>query len=343
MGTHPTILTTMTSLLASASDPILHVIDKVNPHLGVSLSMVSLVVGCGLMLWLLRSAAKSIATGAESMGNERYVARGRVPQLIETLVVTLRDEMLLPIMGERVTARWLPFLLGMFFLILMLNLLGLLPFGDVQEAIIGLRGETHSAAAASLESPTVTSGIPALPTTTTEVLFGGTATASISVTAGLALLSFFAIMIQAFRDLGIKGLLEHLCGGKDLVYGPIALWLVIPIIFAVELVGLFMKPAALAIRLFANMVAGHVLLAVLMGFGVMAMPLGAFAVGSISLVAVVAAVAISFLELFVAFLQAFIFMFLTAVFISLMAHEDHGEEHEASHSEEHGHQTAPSH
>ncbi len=110
------------------------------------------------------------------------------------------------------------------------------------------------------------------------------------------------------------------------------LWFVVPIIFTVEVLGLIIKPAALAIRLFANMVGGHTLMATLMLFGAMAGSLGIAAVSGISLVAGVAAVVISFLELFVAFLQAFVFMFLTAVFISQMSH---GEEH---HDEEHGHE-----
>jgi F-type H+-transporting ATPase subunit a len=80
------------------------------------------------------------------------------------------------------------------------------------------------------------------------------------------------------------------------------------------------------------MVGGHTLMATLMLFGAMAGSLGIAAVSGISLVAGVAAVVISFLELFVAFLQAFVFMFLTAVFISQMSH---GEDH---HDEEHGHE-----
>ena len=54
--------------------------------------------------------------------------------------------------------------------------------------------------------------------------------------------------------------------------GPEALYRVVPIVFVVEVAGHFIKPAALAIRLFANMVAGHTLMAVLLGFGVMALP-----------------------------------------------------------------------
>jgi F-type H+-transporting ATPase subunit a len=92
---------------------------------------------------------------------------------------------------------------------------------------------------------------------------------------------------------------------------------------------------ALAIRLFANMFAGHTLMAVLLSFGVMAgkAGMGTLGIASVSLVSGGAAVLIMFLELFVAFLQAFIFMFLTAVFISLLSHHDEAHEHEHTESQ----------
>ena len=95
------------------------------------------------------------------------------------------------------------------------------------------------------------------------------------------------------------------------------------------------KPVALAIRLFANMFAGHTLMAVLLSFGVMAgkAGMGTLGIASVSLVSGGAAVLIMFLELFVAFLQAFIFMFLTAVFISLLSHHDEASEHEHTESQ----------
>ena len=161
------------------------------------------------------------------------------------------------------------------------------------------------------------------------MLFGGTATANLAVTLGLALLSFIAIQYQGFRSLGVKGWMSHLSGGAPLY--------LLPIMLPVELLGLFIKPVALAIRLFANMVAGHTLLAVIASFGTMAMMATEnwLTSGSISILAIIAAVPISFLELFVAFLQAFIFMFLTTVFIGQMTHhhEDH-EEHDEPHAPE---------
>jgi F-type H+-transporting ATPase subunit a len=109
----------------------------------------------------------------------------------------------------------------------------------------------------------------------------------------------------------------------------------------VEILGLFIKPAALAIRLFANMVAGHTLMATQLGFGAMALNAKGWGLAvPISAVSIVAAVAISVMELFVAFLQAFVFMFLTAVFIGMMSHHgdhDHGHDHDHAHDHGHGH------
>jgi class 3 adenylate cyclase len=129
--------------------------------------------------------------------------------------------------------------------------------------------------------------------------------------------------------------LKHLTAGT-----PPALW---AIMIPVEIMGTFIKPFALAIRLFANMVAGHTLLATLLMFTKMGLEgVGIFAGGAISLVAMVSAVAVTFLELFVAFLQAFVFMFLVTVFIAQLSHHGHEEHgHEDSHSHDaHGHPVA---
>jgi F-type H+-transporting ATPase subunit a len=288
----------------------------------VALSAVSLVVGAVLVFVVLFLAAKRIETGPASQGTDRYLTKGRLAQLVEVIVQGLRDGVIEPLLGKETTARFLPFLLTLFFFVLTLNLFGMIPFMDIQEFVFTLMGHEHSVGPGE-----------------TPVWFGGTATASIAVTAGLATISFFAIVYQGFRDLGPKGFFEHMAGGKDLLYGPMMLKLVVPIMLVVEILGLFIKPAALAIRLFANMVAGHTLLATLLGFGAMALNASGWGLAApISVVSIVAAVAISVLELFVAFLQAFVFMFLTAVFIGMMSHHgDHGHEHGHDHDHAHGH------
>ena len=319
------MLETLTLLAAGGKfNPLGHVLDQPVPltNGAVKFSLVMICLGAVLAFLMLTHAAKRIAVGPESQGTERWVTKGRLAQLIESIVVYLRDEMLVPVMGERLTKRYLGYLLSLFFFILVLNLMGLIPLMDFQHVVTRNSAEQEA-----------------------WVFFGGTATASLAVTGALAFISFVVIQIHSIRELGFGGWIEHLCGGHDLVAGPKGLWLVIPIIFVVEFLGLFIKPAALAIRLFANMVGGHTLMATLLGFGVLALGsgLGMLAVGGITFVSALFAVLIGVLEVFVAFLQAFIFMFLTAVFISTMSHEEHEHDEHHGHEGHHGAEAAAHH
>jgi F-type H+-transporting ATPase subunit a len=303
------------NLFVLASDsPLGHVQDKPSVlsldmiDLGeigtITVQTVALVMSLGVLLWVLFAAAKRIRTGNESEGSERYVTKGRLAQIIEVVLMYLRDELIQPVLGEKQTRQYMPFLMTLFFFILTVNMLGMLPLEDVQNLIGSLWGNPHFA------------------------ILGGTATSNISVTAMLALVSFIVIQIHSFRELGFLGWLDHLTCG--LTRGPKGLLFVVPIVFAVEIAGVFIKPAALAIRLFANMMGGHILLATLLLLpSQMQTQLGLGFGGTAALTVVSGGVAvmITFLEFFVAFLQAFIFMFLTAVFISLMSHEEHDEEH----------------
>lgn len=317
------------ALLASGGNPLDHVLDKpsaVGGFLGfekLMLSWVSIVVAGVVAFIVLWMASKSISTGPASTGTDRYLTKGRIAQIVEVIVQGLRDGVLYPLLGKDTANFYLPFLLSIFFFILTLNLFGFVPLADVQELVHHMAGG-HGEGAAHGEAPVI--------------FFGGTATASIWVTGGLAVVAFFAIIFQAMRDLGVKGFLEHMCGGKELLTGPKGLLLVVPIIFVVEILGLVIKPSALAIRLFANMLAGHTLLATIFMFTGMALKAGGWGLAApIGLISAAFAVAISFLELFVAFLQAFVFMFLTAVFIGMMSHHgEHHDDHEHGHDHAHG-------
>lgn len=295
-------------LLAESNNPLNHVLDYIPAGSPLPMHTTTLIVACILTILVMMYVAKKIQTGPESDGNKRYITKGRLGQCIEVMIVYLRDEMLEPVLGERDTRRYFPYLLTLFFFILFNNLLGLIPTLDFLH-LIGVH----------------------------ETWFGGTATGNINITAGLAVIAFLVIFVHAIRELGIGGFLGHMTGGLHNEHW--ALWPVIPIIFVVELAGLFIKPAALAIRLFANMLAGHTLLAVLLSFGAGAATAAGqftFTAGAITVISGIAAVAIMFLELFVAFLQAFIFMFLTSVFISLMSHHDE-HEHDDAHEGEVAH------
>ena len=151
---------------------------------------------------------------------------------------------------------------------------------------------------------------------------GGTATGNIWVTATLAVVTMGMMVVNGLR-LGGKAYVAHFCPGP--------LWLA-PLLVPVEIIGLIAKVFALAVRLFANMIAGHILLAVLLSFILSAGAASAALGLGIAVPVVLGSVAISLLELFVAFLQAFIFTFLTALFIgmSVVLHHDDDHHHEAA-------------
>lgn len=284
----------------------------------VTMHMITLILAALLLWWALTSAARAIATGPKSEGNDRYRTCSRFGQLIEVIVIYLSEKAIRPVLGKDAN-RYLPFLLTLFFFILVCNLLGLFPFVDLQHISdvlfdVDLGGESAMDWA----------------------VFGGTVTSNLAVTAGLAALAFIVIQVHGFRELGIGGWLKHLSGGAPMY--------LLPIMVPVELMSLLIKPAALAIRLFANMVAGHTLMATLSLFGYMAYSsLGWAGVIGISIPSILFALAISFLEIFVAFLQAFIFMFLTTVFIGQLSHHDEDDEKETGTEHALEYRDAPAH
>ncbi|MFI5235497.1 MAG: F0F1 ATP synthase subunit A [Gemmatimonadales bacterium] len=206
----------------------------------------------------------------------RAQAAGRPPKgfagAIEAVTLWVRQEVILSNVGQHGEG-FVPYLLALFFFILFCNLVGLLPWG----------------------SP---------------------ATGNIAVTGALALLALVVIEISGMRSLGLKGYLgtiffvpHGLPGG----FGGAVLKVALVIIMTpIEIIGKLAKPFALAVRLFANMTAGHVVILALIGLGFFFQSY-LVGVGASGL-----ATGIMLLELFVAFLHAFIFTLLTAVFIGLV-------------------------
>jgi F-type H+-transporting ATPase subunit a len=135
-----------------------------------------------------------------------------------------------------------------------------------------------------------------------------TATSNVNVTCALASVTLFLMTVGTIMRNGISGFFKALTPSGV----PI---LILPGIVFLEFLGIFIKAFALMVRLFANMLAGHMVILLLLGllilYGVYALP------------SLILAVAISALELFVAFLQAYIFTLLSAVFISQMHHPEH--------------------
>lgn len=251
--------------------------------------------------------ASRVKTGPESDGTERYITRGKFAQLVEVICVYLREEVVRPLLGDR-TDKLMPILWSIFFFILVNNLLGLLPLLDIQHLLFPHLRDSHAA------------------------FVGGTATQNIWVTGALALIAALLFNGAALARLGLGGYIKHLTADA-----PMFVW---PLIVPIEFLGqVFIKPVALAVRLFANMTAGHILLATLFMFAGVVWDKGILIQAPVTLVSIVGGMAVMVLELFVAFLQAFVFMFLTTVFISLMDHhEEHGHEH--GHDHAHGHEHA---
>ena len=145
--------------------------------------------------------------------------------------------------------------------------------------------------------------------------YGSTATGNISVTATLAIITFVMVELAGIRTLG-KGYL------KTIVYWPsgqpvVMNALLTPLMTPIEIIGKFTKPFALAIRLFANMTAGHIVVLALIG---LIFTFGSYALAPVPLLM---ALAIMVLEVFIAFLQAYVFALLASVFIGLIREGAH--------------------
>ncbi|RIV26913.1 ATP synthase F0 subunit A [Fibrisoma montanum] len=203
--------------------------------------------------------------------------KGRAPKgiqsFLEPIILFVRDEIAKPNIGPKYE-RYLPYLLTLFFFILINNLLGLLPGG------------------ANL-------------------------TGNIAVTLVLAVISF---LITNFS--GNKHYWAHIIKPTGV---PVAL---LPIMIPVEIVGVFMKPFSLMVRLFANITAGHIIILSLLGLIFIARNLGGTGTGlAVSPLVTVFALFMNGIELLVAFLQAFIFTLLTSMYIGSAVEEHHEADH----------------
>ncbi len=209
-------------------------------------------------------------------GVPAYLRTGRgdpISRMLAGMCLAIRDEMVVPVLGKEHAARFLPYFLAVFFFILFMNLLGLVPGA-------------------------------------------ATATASIFVTAALALTTFLAMigcgMVAQGPVAFWKNLVPHV---------PAWLW---PLMFVVELMGLLVKPFALLIRLFANMTGGHLVVLSFMGLIFFFAGIEHSAAGwGIAPVAVGFATFIMIIEGFVALLQAYIFTQLSIIFVGAAIHPEH--------------------
>ncbi len=224
-----------------------------------------------------------------------YKRPSRFGAFIEVLVAFIRDNVGRAMMGGH-SSSYEPFLLTLFFFIVVCNLLGLFPpMGEIFQIIGELTGLVHQPKGAHHSIPFLVKLWP-----------GITATGDIGVTAGLAALVFLVILSSGFIYQGLAYI-------KNIVPSGVPLFLA-PLLWVIELAGLIIKPVALSIRLLANMTAGHIIILILMSF------IFQFKSYLLAPVSVGASAAIYFLEIFVAFLQAYIFTFLAGLFISEAQH-----------------------
>jgi len=287
------------SAILASSNPLEHVVQHplvtqkaptvfpFTPHGEITIlsDHIVMLILAGALLILLGPRLVRKRRGTDEIGS--LVPRGWANGL-EAVCNYLRKEVAEPALQQH-TDRFIKYIWSVFFFVLTVNLLGLLPLGALTPLVL----HRH---------------------------IGGTATGNIFVTASLAVLTMIMMVVNGLRY-GGKAYLAHFCPG------PIAL---APLLIPVEIIGLIAKIFALAVRLFANMIAGHILLAVLLSFILMAgTALGTWGGIAVAIPVILASVAIYMLEIFVAFLQAFIFTFLTTLFIGMSVnvhHDEHGEE-----------------
>jgi F-type H+-transporting ATPase subunit a len=151
--------------------------------------------------------------------------------------------------------------------------------------------------------------------------FGASPTASIFVTGALAVCVFFAIHGAAIAKMGLGHYLQSIWPHIEVPFG--LGYVLKPLIFVLDIVGITVRNGVLAVRLFANMFAGHMVSGTILLFILMTANASAGLWATVTVGSVLGIVTLSLLELFVAFLQAYIFVFLTALFMGMALHPEH--------------------
>ncbi len=236
-------------------------------NISISKNVLSMLLAVTFLMWIMLSVARKYSTHKDK-------APKGLANIIEVLIIFIRDEVAKPSIGKKY-AKFLPYLLTIFFFIFINNLFGLIPF------------------------------FPG----------GANVTGNIAVTLVLAVFTF-AIMVYN----GNKGFWKHI------VLPPgVPLWL-LPMMIPIEIIGLLNKPIVLMVRLFANITAGHIIilgfLSLIFIFAEINMGLGY----GVSIISVAFSTFMYFLELLVAFLQAYVFTLLASLYFGSAVEEHHHEE-----------------
>ena len=235
--------------------------------LSITKNVLAIFVSMTIILWVFLSVAKAYK-------RRRKQAPKGLQSLIEPVILFVRDDVARPAIGHGYE-RFMPYLLTIFFFILVNNLMGLIPFFP----------------------------------------FGANVTGNIAVTMVLALLTFFITTFSANKNYWI-----HIVNTPGV---PWWLKFPLPLMPFIELVGMLTKPLVLMIRLFANISAGHI---IAIGFFSLIFIFGGMNVGmgfGASVISVIFTVFMSLLELLVAFIQAYVFTLLSAIYFGMAVEEHH--------------------
>ena len=255
------------------------------------------------MLWFVASLVFVVTT----VSVRRYLRQGRLVPTgfmngLEAVVVFIRDSIVQPNVGRKWVNTWTPLILTFFVFILAANAIGLIPIFD----LVGLIDHwvLHTGEESFVK----------------RLLHGGTtATANFNVTAALATITFGAIIAAGSKA---HGFIQH---WKNLVPSGLA-WPLYILLIPIEVMGMFVRPFALTMRLAANMTGGHIAILAILSFVFLFAEMFGRALAGIGVGLVVSiplAVGISALEIIVVLVQAYVFTLLSAVFIGMAIHAHH--------------------
>ena len=277
--------------------PILHL-----PHLyNIDMSVTKHV----LMLWIVAvSVGLFVIIPVQKFVKQNKLIPSGLMNFIEIIVTFVRDTIVKPNVGSKWVNNWAPLILTFLFFIFFANAIGMIPIFDLLGVIN--RFILHVPYS---DNHNFINGL----------LHGGpTATGNFNVTAALAFITFTSIIIAGVRA---HGFVQH---WKNLVPHGLPAFVYV-ILIPIEIIGMFVKPFALTMRLAANMTGGHIaLLAILSFMAIFADMFHSVLAGiGVAIISVPMAAAISGLEIIVVIVQAYVFTLLSAVFIGMAINVHH--------------------
>jgi F-type H+-transporting ATPase subunit a len=288
-----------TTIIEHVSNNVEHPLIRLPKVLGIDFSITKHV----FMLWLVAAFVFVVVTWAvrRYLKQERLIPSGFMNGL-EAVVEYVRDSIVLPNVGKKWVNTWTPLVLTFFVFILCANAIGLIPIFDV--IAVFDHYVLHTGEDSFLK----------------HLLHGGTtATANFNVTAALATITFGAIIVAGSKAHGFvkhwKNLVPH--GLHPLIY---------VILIPIEVIGMFVRPFALTMRLAANMTGGHIAILAILSFVFLFTEMFKTSLAGVGVgiaVSVPLAVGISALEIIVVLVQAYVFTLLTAVFIGMAINVHH--------------------